>query len=171
MTDDSNQPATPANPGPLYEKLVDQLTRAGIEFSTLQHRPVYTSAEAAAVRGVDLHSGAKALVIKAGQDFVMIVMPADLSLDSKATKNALGCKSIRFAKPDEVYAITQLEPGAIPPFGGLFGLKTYCDERLAESTRINFNAGAHDHSVSMTWDGYLAAECPTLGRYGTEPQS
>ena len=169
MPDDPTQPT--ADPGPVYEKLVERLSRAGIEFATTRHRPVFTSAEAAAVRGVDLHSGAKALVVKAGRDFVMIVLPADLLLDGKAAKKALGCKSIRFAKPDEVRTITDLEPGAIPPFGSLFGLKTYCDERMADSARINFNAGAHDHSVSMTWDGYLAAERPTMGRYGTEPIS
>ena len=155
----------------VHSRLIERLHEAAVEFTQTQHEPVFTSVEAARVRGTDLHSGAKALVVKAGRDFVMIVLPADLLLDGKAAKKALGCKSIRFAKPDEVRTITDLEPGAIPPFGSLFGLKTYCDERMADSTRINFNAGAHDHSVSMTWDGYLAAERPTMGRYGTEPIS
>lgn len=163
MPNDPTQP--PADPGPVYEKLVQRLSRAGIEFTTTHHRPVFTSAEAAAVRGVDLHSGAKALVVKAGPDFVMLVLPADLLLNGKAAKKALGCKSLRFAKPDEVRTITDLEPGAIPPFGSLFGLTTYCDERLADSPRINFNAGAHGVSISMTYADYQAVEHPSLASF------
>ena len=155
--------------GPVYPKLADRLGQAGVDFQTSRHGPVYTSAEAAAVRGAYLHSGAKALIIKAGQRYVMIVLPADLSLDSKAARKALGCKSIRFATRDEVFEMTALTPGAIPPFGSLFELETYCDSRLADNRQINFNAGAHTVSVSMTYDDYVAVEKPTLGAFAIEP--
>lgn len=155
--------------GPVYPKLADRLDRAGVGFQTSRHAPVYTSAEAAAVRGADLHSGAKALIVKAGQRFVMIVLPADLSLDSKAARKALGCKSIRFATKDEVLEMTALTPGAIPPFGSLFDLETFCDWRLADNQQINFNAGAHTVSISMTYNDYVAVEKPTLGTFGAKP--
>jgi Ala-tRNA(Pro) deacylase len=155
--------------GAVYANLAEQLRRAGVDFQTSRHAPVHTSAEAAAVRGADLHSGAKALIVKGGGRFVMIVLPADLSLDSKAAKKALGCKSIRFATKDEVLEITALTPGAIPPFGSLFDLGTYCDSRLADNQQINFNAGAHTVSVSMTYDDYVAVEKPTLGTFAIEP--
>lgn len=155
----------PEEHGEVHRRLVCRLREAGLDFDVLHHEPVFTSAEAAAVRGVSLHSGAKALVVKAGDRFVMIILPANLALDGKALKKELGCKSTRFANKEEVLAITGLEPGAIPPFGSLFGLDSLCDERMGDSSRINFNAGAHDVSISMLYQDYLTVENPSLGSY------
>ncbi len=56
--------------------------------------------------------------------------------------------------------MTGLAPGSIPPFGSLFQLETWCDERLAEQPQINFNAGDHAISLSMTLADYVTAEQP-----------
>jgi len=95
------------------------------------------------VRGVDLHSGAKALIVKVEAQFVMIVLPADFSLHTKAVKQAMNCKNLRFANAEEVLALATLKPGSIPPFGSLFNLPTYCNNRLGDNASINFNAGMH----------------------------
>jgi Ala-tRNA(Pro) deacylase len=93
------------------------------------------------------------------------VLPADRKLASKAVRQAAGIKSLRFATREEVEQLTGLAPGSIPPFGSLFGLATWCDERLGEHERINFNAGDHAVSINMAHADYLAAEAPQLGRY------
>ena len=74
---------------------------------------------------------------------MLIVLPADRRLASKAVRKSLGIKSLRFATKDEVEQLTGLAPGSIPPFGSLFGLATWCDEGLSQQERINFNAGDH----------------------------
>ncbi len=152
----------------VFAKLKQQLGERGIAFAEIHHAPVYTSAEAAAVRGTSLHSGAKALVVKAGDAFHMIVMPADLSLDSKALRNELGSKQIRFANADEVLLMTGLKPGSIPPFGSLFNLPTICDDRLADNESINFNAGSHTDSIQMTYAAYMQFESPRIERVAKE---
>ena len=146
----------------VFERVRGKLTDAGISFGVLRHAPVFTSEEAAAVRGVALSSGAKALVVKAGDEFVMFVVPADRKLDSKKARAALGVKSTRFGSREEVEQLTGLQPGSIPPFGSLFNLRTYCDPALRDNETINFNAGDHSISVSMKCDDYLSAERPTL---------
>ncbi len=143
-------------------RIKTSLEAAGIAFQHTQHAPVYTSAEAAAVRGVSLHSGAKALIVKGDEAFLMAVLPADLALDSAALRTLLATRRLRFATKEEVLEITGLTPGSIPPFGSLFGLPTFCDERLAENERINFNAGTHSDSIQMTYADYLAYESPRL---------
>jgi Ala-tRNA(Pro) deacylase len=142
------------------------LTDRAITYQLTEHAPVFTSTEAAAIRGVSLHSGAKALILKGGEAFLMVVLPADLSLDSAALREVLGTKRIRFADKDEVLTITGLTPGSIPPFGSLFGLPTYCDDRLADNERINFNAGSHTVSIQMNFSDYVVYEKPTLVRVG-----
>jgi Ala-tRNA(Pro) deacylase len=149
----------------VFEQVCELLSARGIQFDVLRHRPVFTSEEAAAVRGAALASGAKALVCKVNERFVIIVLPADRKLASKAVRKAMGLKSLRFAAREEVEQLTGLAPGSIPPFGSLFRLETWCDERLAEQSRINFNAGDHSISISMTYGDYLAAEKPTLGQF------
>jgi len=148
---------------PVLDRLVAALRGAGIGFSEMHHGPVYTSAEAAQVRGTTLHSGAKALILKGEDSFVMAVLPADMALDSNGVRKLLGVKRMRFATKEEVFEITGgLTPGSIPPFGSLFNLPTICDERLSENERINFNAGSHSDSIQMSCRDYVAYESPRI---------
>ncbi|MCI0465365.1 MAG: hypothetical protein L0Z62_51245 [Gemmataceae bacterium] len=148
--------------GSVFERLHEWLTQNGVEHTVLRHEPVFTSEQAAAVRGTPLASGAKALVMRAGEGFVLLVLPADRKLDSRKARTALGVKSMRFASPEEVEQLTGLKPGSIPPFGSLFGLKTYSDPALGENDSINFNAGDHSISIHMTHADYLTLETPAL---------
>jgi Ala-tRNA(Pro) deacylase len=149
----------------VFERLRTKLETAGVPFDVLRHAAVFTSEEAAAVRGTTLASGAKALVCKADEQFVMVVLPADRRLASKLVRKSAGVKSLRFATKEEVLELTGLAPGSIPPFGSLFNLPTWCDEQLAEQTRINFNAGDHAISISLAHADYVQLEQPRLGPY------
>lgn len=146
----------------IFDRLVGRLNASIVPFTVTRHAPVYTSEEAAAVRSTSLSSGAKALVVKAGDSFVLLVLPADRKLDSKKARAALGTRSIRFATRDEVETITTLQPGSIPPFGSLFGLSTYVDPALGQNASINFNAGDHSISIQMTFEDYRKSEPATL---------
>src|SRR5437899_5401836 len=101
----------------VFERIETFLKQSGASFTVSRHEPVFTSEQAAAVRGTPLASGAKALVMKAGDDFLMLVLPADRKLDSRKARAALGVKSLRFASREEVEQLTGLQPGSIPPFG------------------------------------------------------
>jgi prolyl-tRNA editing enzyme YbaK/EbsC (Cys-tRNA(Pro) deacylase) len=146
----------------VFERIQEWLTQQGVPFTVLRHEAVFTSEQAAAVRGTALGSGAKALVVKAGERFVLLILPADRKLDSRKAKAALGVRELRFATKEEVLERTGLQPGSIPPFGSLFSLQTYCDPALGEHAGINFNAGDHCISIQMAHADYLAVEQPVL---------
>lgn len=152
-------------PNDVFDRLHQWLADRGVAFNVLEHAPVYTSAEAAVVRGTPLSSGAKALICKADDRFLMFVLPADRKLASKAVRQARKWKSLRFATLEEVLELTGLKPGSIPPFGSLFGLPTLCDGRLGEHESINFNAGDHARSMSLRYVDYITAEQPELGTF------
>ncbi len=149
-------------PTSVFERVEALLKEHGIAYKVLRHEPVYTSEEAARVRGTPLSSGAKALICKGDQTLVMFVVPADRKLDSGGIRRAKGWRKLRFATPEEVLELTGLTPGSIPPFGSLFGLPTLCDHRLAENEIINYHAGDHSVSVSMRYEDYVRAERPEL---------
>lgn len=146
-------------------RLKTLLAGHSVAFEFLEHDPVYTSEEAAAIRGATLASGAKALICRTDEQFSMFVLPADRRLASKLVRQSLAIRSLRFATRDELAELTGLTPGSIPPLGSLFGLPTYCDHRLADSEHINFNAGDHAISLSVRYADYLVVEQPQLGSF------
>lgn len=145
----------------VFERIIEKLKTANVPFETSHHAPTRTSEDAARIRGVEMHSGAKALVLlgnKSGQHW-LFVMPADLKLNSQLVRKIVG-EPVSFA-PD-VEAVTSCVPGSVSPFGSVIGLKTYCDLRLSENTEINFNAGSLTDSICMKYEDYARVEQPEL---------
>jgi len=149
----------------VFARLCQVLDDAEVRYEVTRHEAVYTSEEAAAVRGAQLASGAKALVCKANGEFLMFVVPADRRLDSKRLRKQHGMRGLRFANREEVFELTGLQPGAIPPFGCLFALPTWCDVGLADNSSINFNAGDHCLSVQLAFEDYRRLEKPQMAEF------
>jgi Ala-tRNA(Pro) deacylase len=156
-------------PSTIFERLLDFLESNQVAHTVLHHEPVFTSEEAARARGTTLVSGAKALICKCDDQFMMFVMPADRRLSSKKVRQALQVRSLRFASAAEVLDRTGLRPGSIPPFGSLFGLPTCCDRGLQQQPQINFNAGDHAISISMSSADYERVEHPQFGEFVEDP--
>ncbi len=132
------------------------LDAEGIKYRYLEHEPTYTSEQSAAARGEPLEIGAKALLLKADEIFVMLVLSAARKLDSKAAATQLGVRRTRFATRDELLARTGLAPGAVPPFGRpIFDLPLYIDRSVTVNERTAFNAGSLTSSIVMPTSDYL----------------
>lgn len=158
---------TPASPDAIHAKLVALLSAEAVEFQLTHHDPVTTSAEAAAVRGAELRSGAKAMLVKARADFVLAVLAADRKVDWKRLAPLVGGKGARFATDEELHRATGLSKGAVPPLGLLFGLRTIYDRSLLEVETVNFNAGTHTDSVSMGRDDLIRIGGGELATFST----
>jgi len=126
---------------------------------------VRTSEEAALIRGSHLSNGAKAILIRAKkkeQTFCLVVMSASFKLNTKKLRKELGANSINFADTSEVKKITGVLPGAVPPFGSVFGIQTYMDKSLQSVTDIDFNAGLRTDSLRMKQQDYEKVEKPII---------
>ena len=99
-----------------FDKIKTFLDENNVSYEFKEHEPVRTSEEAATVRGDDIRIGAKAMVLKADNDFLMVVLSAAKKIDSKTLKEILGVKKLRFATPEEVMEKTGCIPGGVPPF-------------------------------------------------------
>jgi len=146
----------------VFEQMTQLLTDHSAEYEVLRHTPVYTSEEAAQVRGTSLSSGAKALICKCDAEMRLFVMPANRRLASRTVRRQFGWRKLRFATREEVQELTGLKPGSIPPFGSLFDLPLCCDPALADNERINFNAGEHAVSISLLYSDYVRIEQPQM---------
>src|SRR5262249_9821346 len=99
--------------------------------------------------------GAKALVLRAEGETVHVVLPGDRRVDNAQLRAILGTRTLRFATPEELLTLTGCTPGAVPPFGNLFGLPVLVDEELARRENIAFNAGSHTVSIVMRCADFL----------------
>lgn len=127
------------------------LHEAGVTFAEKQHEPTFTSEESARARGESMAIGAKALVVKVDDRFVLFVLPADRKLDSAAVKRHLGAKKLRFADKDELLQLTGLVPGSVPPFGEpILPLALVADLAILANERVAFNAGSLTDSIIMS---------------------
>jgi prolyl-tRNA editing enzyme YbaK/EbsC (Cys-tRNA(Pro) deacylase) len=126
---------------------------------------VRTSEEAARVRGTPLAQGAKALVVRAEDRYVHLVLPAHLKADNAALRALLGTRRLRFATADELRELTGCVPGAVPPFGNLFDLQVLIDEALTANETIAFNAGSNAVSITMRTDDFVRLSGGSVARF------
>lgn len=145
------------------DRLIAHLNSLDIEFKIIDHGPTRTSEESAEARGEPLGVGAKALLLKSPEEFFLAVLPADKKLDSGALKRVLGIREFRFATPEELFSLTGLVPGSVPPFGApIFPFRLYADTGIGEEyDRVAFNAGSLTRSVVMKVRDWLAIAAPT----------
>lgn len=158
---DSLHPSAMSSAPSVYERICAALDAARVVYTTETHAPVVTSEDAARIRGVSMHTGAKALVMqgKSSKKPMLFVMPADLRLGKQKAKQLVG-EEVAFAA--DPVTVTGCVKGSVPPFGSLLGLATYCDRRLADNEFINFNAGSLTNSIRLSYEEYLRVEKPML---------
>ena len=124
-----------------------------------------TSEEVAKLRGTPLETGAKSMIIKIDDGFIDVVIPADKKFSSRPAKKLLKTDCWRFGTKEELFSLTKCIQGSVPPFGSLFGLKTYADENLINNKNydfISFNGGLRTKSFQIKKDDYLKLENPIL---------
>ncbi|MEK6892455.1 MAG: amino acid--tRNA ligase-related protein, partial [Nanoarchaeota archaeon] len=133
----------------IFNKINEVLNKEKIDYEVLEHRPVFTSKEAAEVRGTELKQGTKALVLKTDEGFIQACVAGNKELDIEKLQKITLFKRIELADAKEVRKVTGCNIGSVPPFGNLFELKVYFDKSVLENEILAFNAGSHTRSIKM----------------------
>jgi len=149
----------------VLEKILKLFNDNRIEFVRIDHEPVYTSEDAAKIRDTVLSIGAKALILYADNNSILAVVPGDKKLDFNKFKKNFVVKDLRMASKDEVYNLTGLEVGSIPPVGKSINLKSYFSDDFKFKDTVAFNAGMHTVSIKMKVEDLLKLENPVIGDF------
>jgi Ala-tRNA(Pro) deacylase len=150
----------------VFKKIVDLLSSKDIKYDLIEHKPVFTSEEAARIRHTNIKQGAKALIFKADGKPVMIVIPGDKKVDTSRFKKNFIIKDLKFASPDEVEKyLDGVKIGAVHPLGNIHSIKVYIDRGLSRNKEIVFNAGLHDKSIIMKFSDYYKIVKPVLSAF------
>jgi Ala-tRNA(Pro) deacylase len=136
----------------LVEKKIKQaLTEKDIPFEEFEHEAVYTSEQAAHVRGLaSAKEGIKSMIFKTNKGgFILVLNPGDQKIDSKKIARMEGVKNLNLAAPAEVETIAGVSIGCVAPFGLKTTLKTYLNEDLLERGFLYFNPGSHTRTIKI----------------------
>jgi Ala-tRNA(Pro) deacylase len=94
---------------------------------------------------------------------ILAVLPGDHVINLDVLKKQVGCGKLSLASEKEfIEKFPACQPGAMPPFGKLFGLPLYCDSALAKQAEIEFNAGTHVDTVRMKYASFVNLENPVM---------
>ena len=139
-----------------FEKICNFLDENNVKYKSVKHEPTFTSEESAKARGEDLSIGGKALLMKTDDKFCLFVLSASKKLNSKKLKQAIKAKNLRFSTKEELFEMTKLVPGCVPPFGEpILPFKLYLDNSILANPKIAFNAGSLTNSIVLELNEYL----------------
>jgi Ala-tRNA(Pro) deacylase len=147
----------------LAKPLKEYLDQQHIKYDTISHAPTYTAQEIAASAHIPGKNLAKTVMVKLDGKMAMAVLPASDMIDFGRLREATGASKVELATEGEfVDRFPGFEPGAMPPFGNLYGLDIYVAESLAEDEEIAFNAGTHTDLVKMTYADFERLSQPKV---------
>ena len=145
-------------------KLQEYLDNAGVSYTGHPHHMAYTSQEIAQSVHIPGREMVKSVILKADEEkLIMAVLSANDAANLDVLREQIGCGELRLASESEFSdAFPTCKPGAMPPFGNLFNLPTYCEANLSRNREIEFNAGSHDETIRMRFDDYELLASPEM---------
>ena len=133
-----------------------------IPYSVLKHTIAYTAQGAAATMQISGKELAKSVVLLAGEEMILAVLPAPNHVRFDKLAAEVG-NSVRLATEQEFSSLfPDCELGAMPPFGPLYNLAVYVDASLAADEAIVFNAGTHRDAIRIRYDDFVRLAKPRV---------
>jgi Ala-tRNA(Pro) deacylase len=153
----------------MNRRLEELLVRERARFEVIPHREVYTAQERAAASQISGRRLAKVIVVRDHETslhtpwFALAVIPAASRLDLPELRMLTGRPHLSLAREDEFARLfPDCAAGAMPPFGGLYGLAVYVDPSLADEPELVFEGGTHREEIRMPMREFLRIERPVI---------
>ena len=148
-------------------RLEEYLEKTGVAYSRHSHPTAYTSLEVAQSVHIPGREMVKSVILKTdtGQ-LIMSVLSASETVNLDILRDEIGSNVLRLASEIEFEdAFPTCKPGAMPPFGNIFNLPTYCEINLSQNSEIEFNAGTHDETIRMRFEDYRRLAQPKMAHF------
>jgi Ala-tRNA(Pro) deacylase len=154
-------------------RIIEYLDSHDAPYERLLHRRAITAQELAATVHVPGRRVAKSVMVKANGQVWIAVLPATELVDEDRLAAVLDADAVRLLHESEFEGLfPDCEPGAEPPFGGLYGLPVIVDPALAEAEAIVLRAGSHEEAIEMRFDDFYRLEQePRVANIGRAPIS
>ncbi|MCX6763322.1 MAG: YbaK/EbsC family protein [Candidatus Moranbacteria bacterium] len=174
----------------LSKKIAKYLGDAKYKYELVEHKTTYTAWDTSQTEKVKPQEVAKALIMKADNDYVLALIPANRNLDKQKLLKVInaqkkknvhpveyrgavsrqggifhGVKKIDFAKEAWMKKNLLGKVGATPPFGKMMNLEIYADNLLLKNKKIYLGSGKYTLSIRVNTSQYLKIESPVKGSF------
>lgn len=144
-------------------RLKEFLNANGVAHAVIQHPIAFTATSVAGAAHIPGKEMAKTVVVNLDGLPVLAVVPATQKVDLERLRLATGARTAELADEREFAAdFPECEPGAMPPFGNLYGMRVFVEPHLAADPQIAFNAGTHTELISMAYQDFERLVHPRL---------
>ena len=137
------------------DDLMHFLTKLDIQTSTIQHPPVFTVAEAQALRGQISGAHTKNLFLKDKKDqHFLLTVDEDAEIDLKSIHGQIGAASrVSFGKPEKLMEYLGLTPGSVSVLGAIndegHRVKIVLDQDIMAEEVINSHPLTNEATTSI----------------------
>ena len=136
------------------KRLIECLTRNNVRFEILHHTESFSAQGIAEAEHIKAEHHAKVVMVRAGEQHLMVVVPADRRVDLEKVEQITG----RVVSLDTEFEFKSFFPdcqvGTMPPFGNLYDLPTFVDTSLTHEDYIVFEAGTHTEAINLSYAHY-----------------
>ena len=140
----------------IASKLKAHLKAHSIDYELIPHPHTESSMVTAAAAHVPGDRLAKAVIVKDGDNYLMVVVPSDYHVHLGALHRKFG-RNVGLATESELVGLCpDCDEGAVPPVGGAYGIKSMVDTGLLKQPEVYFEAGDHEHLVKMAGPDFQA---------------
>ncbi|GAB3039298.1 YbaK/EbsC family protein [Oleiagrimonas citrea] len=123
-----------------------------VPYEVIHHTRAITAQEVAASTHIRGDMLAKTVMVKLDGRLAMVVLPAAHRVPLGHLRHLTDASRVELAtETDFRDRFPDCEVGAMPPFGHLYDMDVYLDERLAGNEEIAFNDGTHTDLVRMPY--------------------
>ena len=143
-------------------RLIDFLDESKVRYEVLHHPEAFTSHELAAIEHVKGKDRAKVVMVKAGAEIIMAVLPTDRRIDLEKLSKITGQPTVVTVEGEFKPMFPDCAIGTMPPFGHLYGVATYVDRSVTEADKLVFEAGTHSDAIKMKYADYERLAKPTI---------
>ncbi len=143
----------------------DFLNEQNISFQVIPHRETESAKSLAQTVNAPEQQVAKTVLLRADRGFAFVValVPADCEVDFEKASRALGGSRIELASEEDLNEhCPECQPGALPPFGSKYKMKTLVDQSLAGQEEILFEGDTHGEAIQMRFDDFKQLEEPLV---------
>lgn len=143
------------------DELLGRLETLGIETSTVRHPPLFTVADAQALRGEIAGAHTKNLFVrdKKGK-FFLITVDEDADVDLKSLHRVVGASGrLSFGRPEQLMELLGVTPGSVTLFGAVNDtggrVQVVVDSALMEHDVFNAHPLTNEATTSIRRDDMM----------------
>jgi Ala-tRNA(Pro) deacylase len=160
----------------ISKKITNYLDGKKYKYQVIEHKTTFTAWDTAQTEKVKPQEVAKALVMKADNDYLLALLPSNKNLDKQKLLKIINAqrkknkekkyKKIDLAKEAWMKKNLPGKVGATPPFSEIVKLNIYIDNLLAKNKKIYVGSGEYTESLLISISQYLKMEKPAKGSFG-----